>query len=390
MALIGEMNYLTIGGNTYEIADAQARSQAGSGTVQSVAVSNASNGGLSVSGSPITSSGTISIGHSNVLTSAQTTQAVYPIKIDKNGHISAYGSAVTIPTVPTNVSAFTNDSGYLTSYTETDPTVPSWAKAESKPTYTATEVGASPTGHTHATSIASGGSSPTALSANTTYSLTAGGTTAVFKTPANPDYSNTYAAKSHNHAWSDITSGNDDLNAIEGLTGTSGLLRKTAANTWSLDTKSYITGGSNSSSAVTITPTTTSVYSITNVGTANTPTAIDVTKFNGGSYSHTGFSGGSGSFTQGAFSGGSLTMAINSSDTSQLDIVFTAATHGNDSQSHTAATYGTDSFTAASLGTGFYTAGTAATMPTRSQVTNLWNGYSTASAASQTFTGSTS
>ena len=29
-----------------------------------------------------------------------------------------------IPTVPTNVSSFTNDAGYLTSYTETDPTVP--------------------------------------------------------------------------------------------------------------------------------------------------------------------------------------------------------------------------------------------------------------------------
>ena len=50
----------------------------------------------------------------------------------------------TIPTVPTNISAFTNDSGYLTSYTETDPTVPSWAKQANKPTYTANEVGALP------------------------------------------------------------------------------------------------------------------------------------------------------------------------------------------------------------------------------------------------------
>ena len=49
-----------------------------------------------------------------------------------------------IPTVPTNVSAFTNDAGYLTSYTETDPTVPAWAKASTKPTYTASEVGALP------------------------------------------------------------------------------------------------------------------------------------------------------------------------------------------------------------------------------------------------------
>lgn len=43
---------------------------------------------------------------------------------------------------PTNVSAFNNDAGYLTGYTETDPTVPQWAKAQTKPTYTASEVGA--------------------------------------------------------------------------------------------------------------------------------------------------------------------------------------------------------------------------------------------------------
>lgn len=49
-----------------------------------------------------------------------------------------------IPTVPTNISSFTNDAGYITSYTETDPTVPSWAKQAQKPTYTAQEVGALP------------------------------------------------------------------------------------------------------------------------------------------------------------------------------------------------------------------------------------------------------
>ena len=47
-------------------------------------------------------------------------------------------------TVPTKVSELENDSGYLTSYTETDPTVPAWAKAETKPTYTANDVGARP------------------------------------------------------------------------------------------------------------------------------------------------------------------------------------------------------------------------------------------------------
>lgn len=60
--------------------------------------------------------------------------------------------------VPQNTSELTNDSGFITGYTETDPTVPAWAKASSKPTYTASEVGAmatsersnySTTAHTH-------------------------------------------------------------------------------------------------------------------------------------------------------------------------------------------------------------------------------------------------
>ena len=57
-----------------------------------------------------------------------------------------------IPEVPTGLSGFDNDMGYLMSYTETDPTVPAWAKAESKPTYTATEVGALPNSTTFVSS----------------------------------------------------------------------------------------------------------------------------------------------------------------------------------------------------------------------------------------------
>lgn len=38
----------------------------------------------------------------------------------------------TIPTVPTNISAFNNDKGYISSYTETDPTVPSYVKSISE------------------------------------------------------------------------------------------------------------------------------------------------------------------------------------------------------------------------------------------------------------------
>jgi len=108
----------------------------------------------------------------------------------------------TIPMVPTNVSAFNNDAGYITSYTEsdptvpshvkgitttdisnwngkqaaiadlsdirngaalgatalqsyteTDPTVPAWAKAANKPSYTAAEVGALPDSTTIPTKV---------------------------------------------------------------------------------------------------------------------------------------------------------------------------------------------------------------------------------------------
>lgn len=55
---------------------------------------------------------------------------------------SVVTDSVAVITVPTKVSQLTNDSGFITGFTETDPTVPSWAKASSKPSYTAGEVGA--------------------------------------------------------------------------------------------------------------------------------------------------------------------------------------------------------------------------------------------------------
>lgn len=73
----------------------------GAGTVTSVGVSNATDGGLTVSGSPVTSAGTISVGHSNVLAAAVTASGVYPIKIDKNGHITEVGTAIDFSTYAT-------------------------------------------------------------------------------------------------------------------------------------------------------------------------------------------------------------------------------------------------------------------------------------------------
>jgi len=54
----------------------------------------------------------------------------------------SYNDLLNRPSIPTRTSDLTNDSGFLT--TETDPTVPAWAKSPSKPTYTASEVGALP------------------------------------------------------------------------------------------------------------------------------------------------------------------------------------------------------------------------------------------------------
>lgn len=43
--------------------------------------------------------------------------------------------------IPAKTSDLTNDSGFITGYTETDPTVPAWAKASTKPSYSKSEVG---------------------------------------------------------------------------------------------------------------------------------------------------------------------------------------------------------------------------------------------------------
>ena len=59
-----------------------------------------------------------------------------------NEKLNKIDNLATKSELPTKISQLINDSGYITSYTETDPTVPAWAKAQNKPSYTAEEVGA--------------------------------------------------------------------------------------------------------------------------------------------------------------------------------------------------------------------------------------------------------
>ena len=174
----------------------------------------------------------------------------------------------------------TNWNNKLDSYTETDPTVPSWAKAANKPSYTFSEIGSTPTtlsgyGITNAytkTEIdglvagvlhykgtkASVANLPT--TGNTTgdvWHITADGSeyawdgtiwqelgTAVdlssYVTTDDSRLSDARTPLAHNQALSTIT-GAEDLQAIEALSGTSGFLKKTAANTWTLDTNTYLT-----------------------------------------------------------------------------------------------------------------------------------------------------
>ena len=50
--------------------------------------------------------------------------------------------------IPTRTSQLSNDSGYITGYSETYPTVPSWAKQATKPTYTYSEIEGKPATYT--------------------------------------------------------------------------------------------------------------------------------------------------------------------------------------------------------------------------------------------------
>lgn len=115
---------------------------------------------------------------------------------DVSGQIAAHNSSTSAHSdirgaIPTKVSQLTNDKGYITGYTESDPTVPSWAKAASKPSYTYSEVGAAASSHNHGAgnitsgtlAVARGG---TGVTANPSMLVNLGSTTAASVFAASP------------------------------------------------------------------------------------------------------------------------------------------------------------------------------------------------------------
>lgn len=59
------------------------------------------------------------------------------------------GTLAVVEDIPTKVSELNNDEGFITDYTETDPTIPNWAKQTQKPNYTYSEIKDTPTKISH-------------------------------------------------------------------------------------------------------------------------------------------------------------------------------------------------------------------------------------------------
>ena len=163
------------------------------------------------------------------------------------------GNAITAISATNGAITATKGSTFLTSYTQTDPVfsasvaaniqqtdINNWnSKTDNVGTVTSVRVQASSPLQSSVNTAQSGTLDTTISfinqSVNTVLAGPGSGTAA-----AAPTFRKLVAADIPSLAWSKITSGNDDLKAIEALTGTTGLLKKTAANKWALDTTAYV------------------------------------------------------------------------------------------------------------------------------------------------------
>lgn len=91
--VLGQLYYNTAE-KRLKIYDGSAWAGLDTGSVTSVGLANASGeSDLAIVGSPITGAGTMTIKHTNSVT-AKTTLGVYPVKIDKHGHVTEIGEAL--------------------------------------------------------------------------------------------------------------------------------------------------------------------------------------------------------------------------------------------------------------------------------------------------------
>lgn len=202
-----------------------ASSGTASGSVTSVGMTVPT--GLSVSGTPITASGTLAV----------TLSAGYsiPTTTDQTNWGTAYTNRITSLTVTGSSGAAT-----LTSNTLNIPTYTLAGLGGIKLTdLSSTATGLTYTNTTGVFSLTSGYSIPTTSSQtnwDTAYTQTQqwnGGSTNLVAATARTSLG--LVIGTNVQAW------DADLDSIAGLAGTSGLLKKTAANTWTLDTSTYLT-----------------------------------------------------------------------------------------------------------------------------------------------------
>ena len=142
------------------------------------------------------------------------------------------GSVQTIAATGTN----TGDQILPTTLPASD--VYAWAKASIKPSYDYSEISSTPTTLPNANAI--------------TFATTGGaaaGSTYTGAAVLTVDYATVGAAPAgHTHSYQ---AADNDLLAIGGLTGTSGYLKKTAADTWTLDTSVFLTAEADTLATVT-------------------------------------------------------------------------------------------------------------------------------------------